>query len=111
MFPGVLYQNHFGGLGNIRQLMMTVEGFLMWRNIITWGDEIYVRRGLQQGDDIYRHLYREKLCGFIGCHNDSGSSMGMLYVERCIPQTRTYSILEGYLINKQREQRLIPHIL
>ena len=65
---------------------------------------VYVTIGTGVGAGIY---IEGKLCGFIGCHNDG--SMGMLYVEDAYRRQGLAASLEGYLINKQREQGMIPY--
>ena len=78
----------------------------MWRSIITWETRFMSGRGLQQ-EMSSASISRGKLCGFIGCHNDG--SMGMLYVEDAYRRQGLAASLEGYLINKQREQGMIPY--
>ena len=70
------------------------------------GDEIYVQERIAAGD-VFGIYIEGKLCGFIGCHNDG--SMGMLYVEDAYRRQGLAASLEGYLINKQREQGMIPY--
>ena len=69
-------------------------------------DRIYVRERITAGD-VFGIYIEGKLCGFIGCHNDG--SMGMLYVEDAYRRQGLAASLEGYLINKQREQGMIPY--
>ena len=87
---------------DIRQL--TVEEVPYVAEHYHLGDEIYVRERITAGD-VFGIYIEGKLCGFIGCHNDG--SMGMLYVEDAYRRQGLAASLEGYLINKQREQGMI----
>ena len=89
---------------DIRQL--TVEEVPYVSEHYHLGDEIYVRERIAAGD-VFGIYIEGKLCGFIGCHNDG--SMGMLYVEDAYRRQGLAASLEGYLINKQREQGMIPY--
>ena len=89
---------------DIRQL--TVEEVPYVAEHYHLGDEIYVRERIAAGD-VFGIYIEGKLCGFIGCHNDG--SMGMLYVEDAYRRQGLAASLEGYLINKQREQGMIPY--
>ena len=89
---------------DIRQL--TVEEVPYVAEHYHLGDEIYVRERITAGD-VFGIYIEGKLCGFIGCHNDG--SMGMLYVEDAYRRQGLAASLEGYLINKQREQGMIPY--
>ena len=89
---------------DIRQL--TVEEVPYVAEHYHLGDETYVRERIAAGD-VFGIYIEGKLCGFIGCHNDG--SMGMLYVEDAYRRQGLAASLEGYLINKQREQGMIPY--
>ena len=89
---------------DIRQL--TVEEVPYVAEHYHLGDEVYVRERIAAGD-VFGIYIEGKLCGFIGCHNDG--SMGMLYVEDAYRRQGLAASLEGYLINKQREQGMIPY--
>ena len=89
---------------DIRQL--TVEEIPYVAEHYHLGDETYVRERIVAGD-VFGIYIDGKLCGFIGCHNDG--SMGMLYVEDAYRRQGLAASLEGYLINKQREQGMIPY--
>ena len=89
---------------DIRQL--TVEAVPYVAEHYHLGDETYVRERIVAGD-VFGIYIDGKLCGFIGCHNDG--SMGMLYVEDAYRRQGLAASLEGYLINKQREQGMIPY--
>lgn len=89
---------------DIRQL--TVEEIPYVAEHYHLGDETYVRERIVAGD-VFGIYIEGKLCGFIGCHNDG--SMGMLYVEDAYRRQGLAASLEGYLINKQREQGMIPY--
>lgn len=70
------------------------------------GDDEYVRERIGAGA-MFGIYVEGKLCGFIGSHDDG--SMGMLYVDETYRRQGLAASLEGYLINKQREQGYIPY--
>ena len=70
------------------------------------GDETYVRERIGAGA-VFGSYMDGKLCGFIGSHDDG--SMGMLYVEDAYRRQGLAASLEGYLINRQREQGYVPY--
>ena len=70
------------------------------------GDEEYVRERIAAGE-VFGVYIEGELRGFIGSHNDG--SMGMLYVEESCRRQGVAASLEGYLINRQREQGFVPY--
>lgn len=70
------------------------------------GDDEYVRERIGAGA-VFGIYVEEKLCGFIGSHDDG--SMGMLFVEDAYRRQGLAASLEGYLINRQREQGFVPY--
>ncbi len=70
------------------------------------GGEEYIRERIGAGE-VFGIYVEERLAGFIGCHDDG--SMGMLYVEDTCRRQGLAASLEGYLINRQREQGFVPY--
>lgn len=70
------------------------------------GSREYIRERIRSGN-MFGAYVEEVLAGFIGVHDDG--SMGMLYVGEEYRGRGLGASLESYMINRQREQGMIPY--